>query len=140
MFDASWRSFASRFNVILQSLARNRDLVDKEANSFDILESKAFRHRLYEDIARREAETRDWQLRDTLAWLDLQGQDREQEELLERRSKARLDGTCEWILRNPKISTWLDEQDRRLFVWLRGKPGSGKQHTIQGCDKSSVHS
>ena len=127
LFDASWRSFGSRFNAILQSLDRNKDLVDREANSFDILESKAFRHRLYEDIDRREAETRDWQLRDTLTWLDLQGQDREQEELFERRSKARLDGTCEWILRNTKITTWLDEHDRRLFVWLRGKPGSGKQ-------------
>lgn len=127
LFDATWRNFGSRFNAILQSLARNRDLVDREANSFDILESKAFRHRLYEDVERREAEMRGWQLRDTLTWLDLQGQDREQGEMFERRSKDRSDGTCQWILRNPKISMWLDEYDPHLFVWLRGKPGSGKQ-------------
>jgi hypothetical protein len=101
--------------------------VDREANGFNILESKAFRRHLYEDIERREAEVRDFQFRDTLTWLDLRGQDREQEELFERRSKARSDGTCEWILRNPKISMWLDEHDRHLFAWLRGKPGSGKQ-------------
>lgn len=101
--------------------------MDREANSFDILESKAFRHRIYEDIERRETEIRDWQLRDTLTWLDLRGQDREQEELFELRSQARSDGTCEWILRNPKISMWLDEHDPHLFVWLRGKPGSGKR-------------
>ena len=101
--------------------------MDREANSFDILESKAFRHRLYEDIERREAEIRDWQLRDTLTWLDLRGQDREQEELLELRSQSRSNGTCDWILRNPKISMWLDEHDSHLFIWLRGKPGSGKR-------------
>ena len=101
-------------------------MVDKEATSFDILESKACRQRLLEDIEKREAERREWQLRDTLAWLDLKGQDREQQELFERRSNARETGTCQWILKNPTIGLWLDPDDHRLFFWLRGKPGSGK--------------
>jgi hypothetical protein len=126
LFDASWRSFDGRFNAILQNLARNQDLVDREATSFNILESKACRQRLLEDIEKREAERREWQLRDTLAWLDLKGQDREQQELFERRSNARETGTCQWILRNPTIGLWLDPDDHRLFSWLRGKPGSGK--------------
>lgn len=126
LFDASWRSFDGRFNAILQNLARNQDLVDREATSFNILESKACRQRLLEDIEKREAERREWQLRDTLAWLDLKGQDREQQELFERRSNARETGTCQWILRNPTIGLWLDPDDHRLFFWLRGKPGSGK--------------
>lgn len=126
LFDASWRSFDGRFNVILQNLARNRDLVDREATSFDILESKACRQRLLEDLEKREAERREWQLRDTLAWLDLKGQDREQQELFERRSSARETGTCQWILSNPTIYLWLDADDHHLFYWLRGKPGSGK--------------
>lgn len=125
-FDASWRSFDARFNAILQNLARNQDLVDREASSFDILESKACREKLLEDVEKREAERREWQLRDTLAWLDLKGQDQEQQELFDRRSSAREERTCEWILHHPKISLWLDPDDHHLFSWLRGKPGSGK--------------
>lgn len=126
LFDASWRDFSGRFNVILQNLARNKDLVDREASSFDILEAKACRQRLLEDLDKREKERREWQLRDTLAWLDLKGQDREQQELLDRRSSAREKGTCEWILTHPKIELWLDSDNRNVFTWLRGKPGSGK--------------
>jgi hypothetical protein len=126
LFEASWRSFDGRFNAILQKLTRNQDLVDREATSFDILESKSFRQRLLEDIEKREAERREWQLRDTLTWLDLKGQDREQQELFERRSDAREKGTCQWILTHPTIDLWLDPDDHRVFFWLRGKPGSGK--------------
>lgn len=126
LFDASWRRFDSRFNAILQNLTRNQDLVDREATSFDILESKACRQKLLEDIEKREAERREWQLRDTLAWLDLKGQDLEQQELFERLSNAREPETCQWILRHPTINLWLDPDDHRLFFWLRGKPGSGK--------------
>jgi hypothetical protein len=106
-------------------LARGRDLVDKEAQSFAILEAKSFRQKVLEEVERSEKDRQDWQLRDTLAWLDLKGQDREQEDLFECRSRARKDGTCEWILQNSKVRSWLDEEDSRPFLWLRGKPGSG---------------
>jgi hypothetical protein len=125
LFDASWRSFGARFNVILQKLARGRDLLDREANSLDMVEARAFRQNVLEDIERREKDRQVWQMRDTLAWLDLKGQDREQEELFESRSKARKSGTCEWILQNSKVRSWLDVEDQRPLLWLRGKPGSG---------------
>ncbi len=125
LFDASWRDFRGRLNAILQNLSKSRDLLDREANSFDALEAKEFRRRIYDNLEREESERHEWQLRNTIAWLDLKGHDREQEDLFERRAKAREAGTCEWILQRPVISHWLDEEDRRPFVWLRGKPGSG---------------
>ena len=80
---------------------------------------------MLEEVERLEQERQDRQLRDTLAWLDLKGQDREQNDLFECRSKARTPGTCAWILENPKIRCWLDPEDGRPQLWLRGKPGSG---------------
>lgn len=126
LFDASWRSFSGRFNSILQRLASNRELADKEAQSYSILEGKEFRQKVLEQIDRSEKERFDFRLRDTLAWLDLQGQDREQQDLFECRSMARKDGTCEWILNNSKVRSWLDPEDGRSLLWLRGKPGSGR--------------
>jgi hypothetical protein len=37
-----------------------------------------------EEIEKREKETRDWHLREVFAWLDLDGRDREQDDLLDR--------------------------------------------------------
>ncbi|KAK6366536.1 hypothetical protein LTS17_010622 [Exophiala oligosperma] len=130
LFDASWRSFSRRFNSILQRLSRGRDLIDKEAQAFDLLEVKAFRQQVLDELDRSEHERQHWQLRDTLSWLDLKGQDREQDDLFECRSSARKPGTCEWILDNAKIRSWLDPEDGRPQLWLRGKPGSGKTTLI----------
>lgn len=110
---------------MLQNLGSSRDLLDKEAASIAILQATELRQRLLEDVEKRENERRDLQFRETLAWLDLKGQDREQDELFEQRRESREPGTCEWILKNPKICAWLDEGDSRLTYWLRGKPGSG---------------
>ncbi|OAP57410.1 hypothetical protein AYL99_08148 [Fonsecaea erecta] len=126
LFDSSWRGFSRRFNAILQRLARGRDLIDKEAQSFAILDAKAFRQQILEDIERTEHERQEWQLRDTLAWLDLRGQDLEQDDLFECRSRARNPGTCAWILENSALRSWLDPEDSRPQLWLRGIPGSGK--------------
>lgn len=125
-FHALWKNYRARFDGLIQNLARNRDLVDKEAASFDIVESKACRQRLLEDIDKREAERQEWQLRDTIAWLDLKGQDREQDELLDRYLTSREAGTCEWILRHPVLSTWVDDDEQEPLLWINGKPGSGK--------------
>lgn len=81
---------------------------------------------MLDELDRSEHERQHWQLRDTLSWLDLKGQDREQDDLFECRSSARKPGTCEWFLDNAKIRSWLDPEDGRPQLWLRGKPGSGQ--------------
>jgi hypothetical protein len=125
IFDALWKDFQGKFTSLLRDLARNKALLDEEANSFNILEAKAFRNRMYEELDREETERRQRHLRDTLTWLDLQGQDKEQQDLFDRRSSAREPSTCEWILNHSTIATWLDDEDLRVFVRMHGKPGSG---------------
>ncbi|KAL9622931.1 MAG: hypothetical protein Q9160_002649 [Pyrenula sp. 1 TL-2023] len=126
LFDASWRSFSDRFQGILQNLLRSRDLVDREAATYEILEAKENRKKHAEEIERRQKESQEEHLREVFVWLDLAGRDREQEESIEKVLKAREDGTCKWVLEHDKVQTWFDEEDPRQVLWLKGKPGSGK--------------
>ncbi|KAL9612221.1 MAG: hypothetical protein Q9167_003170 [Letrouitia subvulpina] len=43
LFDSLWRTFDSRFRVILESMAKHRDLIDQEASTTDIVQARAFR-------------------------------------------------------------------------------------------------
>ncbi|KAI3317050.1 hypothetical protein HD806DRAFT_516144 [Xylariaceae sp. AK1471] len=126
LFDASWKDFRAQFDGILTNMARNRDLVDREAASFEILEAKVSRQELISRLEKRDKESRDWHLREVFVWLDLAGRDREQEDLLSKFQTNRHEDTCQWVVEHPKIHTWLDEEDPRTVLWLRGKPGSGK--------------
>ncbi|KIX08531.1 uncharacterized protein Z518_03187 [Rhinocladiella mackenziei CBS 650.93] len=101
-------------------------LLTEKLMSLPFWRQRHFGRRYLKKLIDLKKTDKDWQLRDTLAWLDLKGQDREQEDLFENRSRARKAGTCEWILQNAKIRFWLDPEDGRSILWLRGKPGSGK--------------
>ena len=46
-----WKDFGARFASILQSLAKHRDLVDREAASIELLEARAWRIQFEEKIA-----------------------------------------------------------------------------------------
>ena len=130
MFDSCWKNFKGRFDTILERLARGAKFIDSEAQSFDIVEARTFRQRVVDDIQRREKERQDAQFRDVFAWLDLKGLEREQEDSLDARLSTRSDGTCLWLVEDDKvldtISTWLSHENHRPFLWLWGKPGSGK--------------
>ncbi|KAL9113800.1 MAG: hypothetical protein Q9227_002246, partial [Pyrenula ochraceoflavens] len=100
LFDASWRSFTSQLQGILQNLLKSRDLIDREAASFEILEAKECRIRLLKDIDHHQHQIKDQQLRQVFIWLDLAGYDREQEESVERFLRLKEDGTCNTLFRH----------------------------------------
>ena len=50
-FDSMWKDFGARFASILQSLAKHRDLVDKEATSIELLEARTWRTQYEEKTA-----------------------------------------------------------------------------------------
>jgi hypothetical protein len=112
-------------------------LVDREAASFEILESKELRKKLMEETEKNNRDRRDEYARETFNWLDLAGRDREQEDLLENLQETRVPGTCAWFKNNHKLRTWFDEQDPRLVLWLKGKPGSG-EHIASKASRTSV--
>ncbi|KAK1463675.1 NACHT domain-containing protein [Colletotrichum cuscutae] len=122
--------FQSVLKAILSHLATNRDLVDREAASFEIVEAMDERKRLMREAAKRENERLDEYARQVFEWLQLGVCDREQEDLLNDFQEARVPETCEWLMRHPEVMTWLDEEDKRQVLWLKGKPGSGKSTLV----------
>ena len=123
MFGSLWKNFESRFTGILENLARHRDLVDKEAISIDITESRSWRIKTEEDIERREKYRQEQQLHYTLNWLAVD--DFLQEEELERLSDQREDGTCEWVMDRSPLTAWTTDEDREAVLWFHGIPGAG---------------
>jgi hypothetical protein len=51
--------------------------------------------------------------------------DKVQEAVYERTSNRRHNRTCEWILNEPQLKSWIKDDARRLCLWLEGKPGAG---------------
>ncbi|KAH8650674.1 hypothetical protein BGZ60DRAFT_462571, partial [Tricladium varicosporioides] len=121
-FDSTWQSFGTRFDGILESLSRHRDLVDREAISINIAEERKWRRQSQEDIERREAERIACQLTRSISWL---ATDRHiDEDVLERYSGRCQPGTCVWILKSALMTLWLGHCKETPVLWLKGIPGS----------------
>ncbi|RFU24008.1 hypothetical protein B7463_g12335, partial [Scytalidium lignicola] len=135
IFLSLWKDFGSQFDCIIDSLKKQRDFLDIEAASFDIVEAKELRTKTKDDIQRRqkqelerlqenEKNTRISQLQHSIAWLSID--EKIQETEYEKLSKKRHDGTCEWIANEPQLKSWIKDDAKRRCLWLNGKPGSGK--------------
>jgi hypothetical protein len=96
--------------------------VDIEAISFDIFEGKESRIRVQDDIRQRqkrdlevleenEKNARISQLQHCYAWLSMD--DKIQEAMYERTSTKRHNTTCEWMLNEPHLKSWLKDDARR---------------------------
>jgi len=127
LIDSLWKSFELRFESILGRLRQHRDLIDREAISFDIVESSISRKRIEEDIEKRERERETTQLQATLGWLCVE--DHLQEDDLARLSQRRYPDTCDWVMNVAQFKAWVVEQAKQPILWLWGIPGSGKLNT-----------
>ena len=134
IFLSLWKDFGARFDGIINSLKEHRDFVDIEATSLDIVEARESRKRLQDDVRerrKRELETleenetnaRISRLQHSIAWLscDEKFQEIEYERILDKRH----DGTCEWVVNNLDLKSWMKDDARNQCLWLNGKPGSG---------------
>lgn len=124
VFDSLWKDFGTRFNGILDSLARHRDLVDKEAMSIEILDARSLRIQEQHRLEQREKDRRVSQLQDSIAWLAVE--DRILEDDLYRLSQRRQPGTCDWVLGISKLISWVADDDEEPILWLKGIPGAGR--------------
>lgn len=141
VFDSLWKTFDIRFQAILQSLRKHRDLIDQEAHTISIVEAKVWRGQQLEqirqwraerveDLDKAERERLAAQTREAVVWF---GAGQEQEDIF-----ARLSGACDstdghWALREPMIQSWLDQSRGNQFLWLNGKPGAGEYFTYCPC-------
>jgi hypothetical protein len=120
-----------RFNGILADLRKHGELVERETHVFNIYEAQKQRQELrawrQEDLARIDREEKHQMVAQAQAvrtWLKY---DDEQVEILDEISSQCFPGTCEWVLRNNEITSWLRNQNDKLLLMLVGKPGSGNQ-------------
>lgn len=134
VFDSLWKSFSLRFQGIIESLRKHRDLIDAEANSISIAEAKTWRSeqigligqwRAKQDaeIDRLERERLTTQTREAVAWL---GAGEEQDNKLTKCLKACRAANDHWVLKEPTILLWLGQSRECSVAWLNGKPGAGE--------------
>ena len=140
VFESLWKTFNSRFEFILESLRKHRDLVDQEVNAIDIVEAKAWRSKQLEEVRRQHVERAEdldrmeqhrlsRQVREAAAWL---GANEEQEDTLAKLLRADDGMISHWSLEIPTILSWIEQGRDNLFLWLNGKPGAGE------CQSTSV--
>ena len=132
-FNTTWGRFRRRFQGIISDLKNHADLVDKEANAYNIYEAHVWRQEARQwrdenlrDVARREKEESVAQFQAVQSWLDVKST--EQDDIFDNHCNAadQYEGTCAWILKNIKIVSWLRNQPDQSFIWIKGKPGAGK--------------
>ncbi|CAD6567874.1 MAG: hypothetical protein ASARMPRED_001173 [Alectoria sarmentosa] len=98
VFDSLWKTFDVRFQAILQSLRKHRDLIDQEAHTISIVEAKVWRGQQLEqirqwraeraeDLDKAERERLAAQTREAVVWF---GAGQEQEDIF-----ARVLGACD---------------------------------------------
>lgn len=99
--------------------------MDKEALSISIVEARSWRKQTNLDLEKQELERRASQFKDAVTWLGVV-ESRIQEDDLDRLSRRRAPGTCEWILKVPRLTSWLSNANDEHVLWLKGIPGAGK--------------
>ena len=126
-FAFDWGLFERRFKLILQRLALHCDLLDKEAAAAHFFEMKQFRDKrqLEEDAFERQRQHQ--MAQDVFRWLSAaEDQQDQQEEHLHRISDNRQPETCDWILKDPRMRPWIEDDSGDAILWMNGIPGAGK--------------
>jgi hypothetical protein len=104
-FATSWGMFEHRFESLLQNIADNSELIDKEAVALDILQAAEQRQREREHSMSREIQWKSEQLQSVLNWLETGESDPELK--LEWLRSRCYEGTSQWITKAAKIRSWL---------------------------------
>jgi hypothetical protein len=121
-----WKDFNTKFEGILKSLRRHKELVESRASltqyhmyQEDVSEIKAKVEELVEEEKRKKkANVRDWLAVDTRP---------EHDHDTYRLVKGEYAGTGDWIAEHEAIKHWLDaDVPSTPLLWMAGIPGAGK--------------
>ncbi|UPK96932.1 hypothetical protein LCI18_007867 [Fusarium solani-melongenae] len=147
IFLTSWGRFERTFKHILEDLKEHGSLIDKEANARNIAEAKEMRENIQSwrkeiqarkeeiqarreesqsQLSREETEQSAKQFKAIASWLKINESD--QLAIFDSISSevAEYQGTCGWILENPKVRSWLKRKPDTPALWLQGSAGTGK--------------
>ena len=137
IFESLWKTFNLRFQSILDSLRKHRDLIDQEANTIDIAESKIWRDCQLDEIRQWRTENNERlqvlergrsaaQIKRAITWLlATEGQ----EDVLSKRSRKGDSREDHWVSKESAIVSWSSQMRNSTVVWLSGKPGAGEPLT-----------
>lgn len=123
-FAIDWGLFECRFKLILQKLALHCDLLDKEAAAAHFLEMKQDRDKRQLAVDAYEQERRNKMAQDVFRWLS--AEESQQEDQLIRISDKRQLETCDWVLKDPQMKSWIEDDCGDAILWMTGIPGAGK--------------
>ena len=123
-FAFDWGLFSKRFNSVLLNLSKHCELLDKEAASAHFAEMRDFRDKRQREDERYEKQRRAQIMQDVVTYLS-ESEDA-QEEYLHRISDKRLPMTCNWLLDDDQVKSWLDDSTGCGILWMTGIPGAGK--------------
>ena len=116
-------------------MRKHRDLIDQEAATIDIVESKNWRDqhlaeiRLWRterahDLEQKERNLLSSQVRESVDWL---GASEQQEDIYADILRAYESTDQHWIASHETSISWLSKTQDCPVVWLNGKPGAGKR-------------
>ena len=139
LFECTWKAFEPQFDAIIYKIERHTELIDKEANCIALLETReAVKERQREvkiaiqekqkEIDARIKQRQAVQLREVVQWVS--NDEHDQQFRLEKLARHRQPQTCEWLLRNRSIASWLHKGTSKPIIWLSGIPGSGDYNQI----------
>lgn len=126
-FAFDWGLFERRFKSILERLSAHCDLLDKEAAAIHYSEMKKMRdsrQREDEEFEEREERRLRRMAEEVNGWLS--AAEGIQEDYLHKLDDKRQSGTCDWILNDDQMFSWVEDEKGDPILWMTGIPGAGK--------------
>lgn len=123
-FAVDWGLFDRRFKSILEKLRSHCDLLDREAAATHFSEMKMMRDKRELEEKDFEQHRRSQSAREVFAWLS--AEEDGQDDYLHCISDNRQPGTCNWILEDQQIRSWVEDTNGVPVCWMTGIPGAGK--------------
>ncbi|KAF7537521.1 hypothetical protein G7054_g3664 [Neopestalotiopsis clavispora] len=126
LFDATWKTYKSRFDPIINRIQDHGDLIHRQATLSHIRQFQQDRADREAERDQRKESEQNQRLRVLYDWLHSPSVQNDQDHF----SKIRQEypGTGRWLLDVPVFKEWFDPKFHSIpaLLWITGMPGAGK--------------
>jgi hypothetical protein len=120
-----WKNFQSRFQRLLESLGRHRDLIQSQADLQHFQQYQVDRIKILEDLKGRGKQEQNEKFTTVLKWMSGASTSLDHQDACNARGEY--PGTGKWILKNNKVRNWREAPiPTESSLWINGIPGAGK--------------
>ena len=102
------------------------ELVDKEANAWNVATIQEWRSTHLEEVRKMEKQRSEDLFARVIVWLELKDYVREDEDHLDSLAERCHPQSSNWLFEHSKVQHWLGNRGQHTSLWLNGKPGSGE--------------